>query len=255
MADASATSDADLLSGRLHVYVAFDWGEEIDLERARQRGAGVVLDMLRRSRTPASIAYRPPPLRFTLRPVSVEMPGLTGSHFHSAEATVFDFAGVSLALRLPFSLPRGQLHGLAARLAEQETAKAIMLTARAILQPLFLELRPAIKKPEWADDLWEEYFVFQFPPGESGAPEALLKQHSGWLAGLLRLEDEPLAEQEIEEALRLVLRYGTRDVFIPDWGAAVLVDREGESDETLQAVEFANLQLLEYRHIDRRLDA
>jgi hypothetical protein len=38
-------------------------------------------------------------------------------------------------------------------------------------------------------------------------------------------------------------------------GAAVLVDREGESDETLQAIEFANLQLLEYRHIDRRLEA
>ena len=68
---------AALLAGRLHVYVACDWGEEIDLDLARQRGAGVVLDMMRRSRTPASIAYRPPPLRFTLRPVSVEMPGLT----------------------------------------------------------------------------------------------------------------------------------------------------------------------------------
>src|SRR5262245_41572488 len=164
MADASATSDADLLSGRLHVYVAFDWGEEIDLERARQRGAGVVLDMMRRSRTPASIAYRPPPLRFPLRPVSVEMPGLTGSHFHTAEATIFDFAGVSLALRLPFSLPRRELYGLAARLTEQETARSIMLTARAILHPLFVELTPAIKRPAWEEDLWEEYFVFQFPP-------------------------------------------------------------------------------------------
>src|SRR5262249_53868027 len=34
----------------------------------------------------------------------------------------------------------------------------------------------------------------------------------------------------------------------------VLVDQERECDETLQAIEFANLQLLEYRHIDRRLD-
>ena len=75
-----------------------------------------------------------------------------------------------------------------------------------------------------------------------------------WLAGLLRLEDEPLSKQEIAEALKLVLRYGLEDLFVPDWGAAVLVDREGESDETLQAVEFANLQLLEFRHIDNRLD-
>src|SRR5439155_26118571 len=118
----------------------------------------------------------------------------------------------------------------------------------------FLKLMPAIRKPAWADDFWEEYFVFQFQPGEAVAPDSLLDNHAGWLAGLLRLEDEPLARQEIDEALRLVLRYGTQDVFVPDWGAAVLVDREGESDKTLQAIEFANLQLLEYRHIDRRLE-
>src|SRR5262249_55290573 len=47
----------------------------------------------------------------------------------------------------------------------------------------------------------------------------------------------------------------TDDLFAPDWGAAVLVDRGGEAEETLQAIEFANLQLLEYRHIDQRLDS
>jgi len=39
---------------------------------------------------------------------------------------------------------------------------------------------------------------------------------------------------------------------VPEWSAAVLVDRECE--ETLQMVEFANMQLLEFRHIDRRID-
>ena len=244
----------DVLTGRLHVYVAFDWGDEIDLDLARQQGAGVVLDMIRRPRTPASIAYRPPPLRFPLGPVVIAMPGLTGTPVRSAEATVFDFAGVSLALQLPFSLPRDELPVLASRLAEQEVARSIMQTARVVLEPLFHKLLPAIKKPAWADDLWEEYYVFQFQPSEAVAPDSLLDNHAGWLAGLLRLEVEPLSRQEIDEALRLVLRYGTQDVFIPDWGAAVLVDREGESDETLQAIEFANLQLLEYRHIDRRLE-
>jgi hypothetical protein len=54
--------------------------------------------------------------------------------------------------------------------------------------------------------------------------------------------------------MRLPLRYGRHDLFIPDWAAAVLLDYERESDETLQVIEFANLQLLEYRHIDDRLD-
>ena len=39
---------------------------------------------------------------------------------------------------------------------------------------------------------------------------------------------------------------------MPDWAAAVLIDQDCE--ETLQAIEFANLQLLEFRHIDHRLD-
>lgn len=254
MSNTPATSDDDSLTGRLHVYVAFDWGDEIDLEIARQQGTGVVLDMMRRPRTPASIAYRPPPLRFPLGPVVISMPGLTGTSVRSAEATVFDFAGVSLALQLPFSLPRGQLRDLASRLAEQDTAREIMRIARAVLEPLFHKLQPAIKKPAWSEDLWEEYYVFQFPPGKALEPDLLLTSHAGWLGGLLRLESEPLSQQEITEALRLVLRYSIHDIFIPDWGAAVLVDREGESDETLQAVEFANLQLLEYRHIDRRLE-
>jgi hypothetical protein len=254
MSQPQTTPDAEVLAGRLDVFVAFDWGDEIDLERARRQGAGVVLDMLRRPRTPASIAYRPPPLRFPIGPVVVAMPGLAGTQIRSAEATVFDFAGVSLRLEIPFSLPRTELRDLAARLSESHTALAIMQTARALLEPLYHRLLPAIARPLWLENFWEEYFVFQFAPGESVAPTALLGQHAGWLAGLLRLEDEPLSDQEIAEALRLVLRYRIDDLFIPDWAAAVLVDREGECDETLQAIEFANLQLLEYRHIDDRLD-
>jgi hypothetical protein len=127
-------------------------------------------------------------------------------------------------------------------------------TARGVLEPLYHRLLPAITRPVWRDNLWEEYFVFQFPPGPAVDPTALLQTHAGWLAGLLRLEDETLCEQEVAEALRLFLRYRNDDLFVPDWAAAVLVDREGECDETLQAIEFANLQLLEYRYIDQQLD-
>jgi hypothetical protein len=76
---------------------------------------------------------------------------------------------------------------------------------------------------------------------------------SSWLAGLVRLEAEALSPEEIAEAVRLHLRYGPADLFVPDWAAAVLLDQD--CDETLQTIEFANLQLLEFRHIDGRLDA
>src|SRR5262245_9810568 len=216
-------TEDDVLSGLLHVYVAFDWGDEIDLPRARKRGPGVVMDILRRPRTPASIAYRPPPLRFPLGPVVIAMPGPAGpTPTRRAEATVFDFGGVSVALQLPFAAPRHELRDLAARLAEPPTALAIMQTARGALEPLFHKLLPAIANPAWRENFWEEYYVFQFPPGPAVTPEALLGDHASWLAGLLRLEGDPLSDQEVAEALRHTLRYGLRDVFIPDWGAAVL---------------------------------
>src|SRR5207253_5914685 len=75
---------------------------------------------------------------------------------------------------------------------------------------------------------------------------------AAWLAGLVHLENQPLSPGEIAEALKLQLSYSPDDVFIADWGAAVLIDQD--CDETLQTIEFANLQLLEFRHIDNRLD-
>jgi hypothetical protein len=244
----------EALSGKLNVFVAFDWGEEIDLAAARKQGAGVVLDMARRPRTPASIAYHRPPLRFPLAPVAVSMPGLEGAAIQSAEATVFDFGGVSVALAIPFCLPRDRVAELASRLAEHQVAQGVIRTAREVLEPLYHKLLPAIKAPEWSEGLWEEYFVFQLTPGPGLAPGPLMTADAAWLAGLVRLEDEPLCAEEVAEAVKLPLRYGQADLFLPDWAAAVLIDREPESAETLQAVEFANLQLLEYRHIDRRLD-
>jgi hypothetical protein len=52
--------------------------------------------------------------------------------------------------------------------------------------------------------------------------------------------------------MKLQIRYGLRDLLLADWAAAVLVD--DAADDSLQVIEFANLQLLEFREIDNRLD-
>jgi hypothetical protein len=245
----------DLLTGRLHLYVAFDWGEEIDLEYAGRLVPAAVRTLARRPRTPSSITYKPPPLYVKLDPVTLDLPILGGAPISAAEATIFDFAAVSVALHAPLRATAADLTALAARLADPATAQSLVQAARRALEPLHARIRPAIQKPYWHDALWEEYFVFQFPPATPAEPAALLKERAGWLASLLRLEDQPLSEQEVAEAVRLPLRYGRGDLFVPDWAAAVLLDDEQGSIETLQAIEFANLQLLEFRHIDDRLDA
>jgi hypothetical protein len=242
-----------MLTGTLHILVAFDWGDEIDLDRVRQLVPAEVHALPRRRRTPTSIGYQPAPLQLTLAPVPLALPGLDAVQA-TATATVFDFAAVSVALDIPFSLDETALRDLAGWLADPAP---IVEAVRRAAAPLFAQVRPAIRDAEWDPQFTEEYVVFEFPPdGSLPAPQALLdptKPHAAWLAGLARLESGPLSDQQIVEALRLNLSYTPDDLFVADWTAAVLLDRNCE--ETLEAVEFANLQLLEFRHIDARLDA
>jgi hypothetical protein len=237
------------LGGVLHVFVAFDWGEEINLEQARRLAPAEIRELPRRRRTPASITYRPSPLRYLLTAPTVDLPEV-GAVQPTAEATLFDFAAVSVALHVPFELSGTALIELAGWLAEPAP---LIKAGRAIVESLYRKLLPAIQNPAWQDDLSEEYFVFQLTPSESlPKPAHLLEAHAGWLAGLVRLEPEPLSREEIGEALRVSIRYSPSDLLVLDWAAALLLD--ADCDETLQTIEFANLQLLEFRHIDNRLD-
>src|SRR5262249_43731406 len=163
----------------------------------------------------------------------------------AAGLTVFDFAAVSIGLHVPVNLPADCWLRLAGSLADPVVN--VVLAARAALNPLYEALQPAIRDPSWQDDFSEEYFVFQLPPEACG-----VAAEASWLGGMVHLESGPLSNEEIQEAIKLKLSYSPGDLFVPDWAAAVLVDQD--CDETLQAIEFANLQLLEYRHIDQRLD-
>jgi hypothetical protein len=242
------------LPAHLHIFVAFDWGDEVDLECAAQLAPGEFVSLVRRPRTPSSITYKPPPLRFRLAPVKLELPGCGQCVVEQVEATVFDFAAVSLSLELQLRLSRDELTQLAGRLADPDVSRLVTHTAYAALGPLYDKVLPVILKPKWVESFSEEYYVFHFRPGSPLSPEALLGDLAGWAAGLLRLEDQPLSADESAAAAHLSLRYGREDLFLPDWAAAVLLDYEEECQETLQTIEFANLQLLEYRHIDDRLD-
>jgi hypothetical protein len=190
-----------------------------------------------------SFAYRPTPLRVSLPAVRLDCAEL-GQLEAQASITLFDFGGVNISFQAPFSAAPEALLCFAGFLAD---ATSVVQKAREVVQGLYQQLMPAIHDPNWQEDLSEEYYVFQFSP-------EMLAQFSdhAWLAGIVHLENEPMSSEEIAEALRYRLCYSPQDLFVPDWTAAVLVDRE--CDDTLQAISFANLQLLEFRNIDNRLD-
>ncbi len=236
------------LSGVLHLFVAFDWGDEIKLERAAELAPAELQSLSRRRRTPSSVTYRPAPLRYALEGVQLSLSEL-GTVTAATEATLFDFGGASVTMHVPFSLPASKLVSLAGSLADSES---FLQAARGAAERLYHDLQEAIVHPR-ISALAEEYVVFQLPRDPQLPPlEKLLRDHADWLAALAGLESSRLSQAQIAQSTQFHLSYGPDDLFLPGWSAAVLVDQDCE--ETLQAVEFANLQLLELRFIDDLLD-
>ncbi|MGE3316021.1 MAG: hypothetical protein AB7O26_12980 [Planctomycetaceae bacterium] len=230
----------------MHIFVAFDWGSEINLDRARELTSSEKHSFPRKARTPSSINYQPSPLRARQPSIALDLPSL-GSVAGEFEVTLFDFGAVSACLRIPIQIDRRQLTELAGTLSDRVP---IVSEVRKALEPLFQTLTPAIHNPAWSE-VAEEYFVFQVRAGVS--PDEVQQDHQAWVAGIVRLESGVLSESEIEEATRLKISYSPRDLFVPDWAAAFLID--SDCDELLDTIAFANVQLLEMRHIDARLDS
>lgn len=236
------------LTGLLHIYVAFDWGEEIALEPACELVRGEAASLPQHGQTLPSMLNRPPPLRVSLDPALLALPEL-GRVKAAGEAMIFDFGAVSVALQVPFHLSAAALSRLAGYLAEPGD---VVQTTRTVLGNLYQKLLPAIREPVWSA-LSEEYIVFQLTSDERFPAAGLLDGSSAeWLAGLVLLEAGPLSDEAIAKALDTRLIYSPTDLFIPNWAAAVLIDRD--CDETLRTIEFANLQLLKFRHVDHHLN-
>ncbi len=233
------------LSVVVHLAFAFDIGDEINLELARQMLQGELGQLPRRKRTPESIGYRPAPIRVPLEPSGIRLPAdLVPARNPRGELTLFDFGAISLAVQFPLeATPQALLH-LAGSLAEPAPLNE---AARALLAPWIERLRPAVYDFS-ISSMSEEYIIFQLDDRRTG----WLENHPDWIAGLVRLDAEPLSRDEVREATRLALSYTPTDVVVLDWAAGFVAD--SECADTLQVIEFANVQLLEFRHIDDRLD-
>jgi hypothetical protein len=170
--------------------------------------------------------------------------GRSTVHPPRAELTAFDFGALSLTVRFPVRMTPEELLTLAGDLADPAPLNE---AARRILSPLIDRLRPAVTGLE-VSELSEEYVIFQV----DNAYANWGTDHPDWVAGLVRLDPEPLSEAEIAEANRLSISYTPTDLVTLDWAAGFVADRD--SADTLQVIEFANVQLLEFRHIDDRLD-
>jgi hypothetical protein len=109
---------------------------------------------------------------------------------------------------------------------------------------------PALVKP-YPDWLSEDYFIFHVRE-INGSPSAnqLVSSHGARIAQIVRGETAQLSEGEQNEILQSRISYYPNDLTVISWNAAFLYDSAAGAETAIQLLEYANSQLLEFRHYD-----
>ncbi len=243
-----------IASGECWIYLAFDVGNSVDLEAARLLlGAppGSRRPMPSPHGVPGGLQFRPEPLRVSepSEPVSIG-PWRTRD---ALQVAVFDFGAVSLAYRVDLvEVGWPDLQALAQALDDDRSLHA---QARRTIEGLMARCAPAVNRLHIADTV-EDYAVFRahtWLPGRPPGPAAdLVKEHAASIAQVLRASLTPLSEYEAGDALSCALGFGPADLTIIDWKAALVFDPD--PSDILAVLEFANVELMEMRFLDDRLD-
>jgi len=248
---AEAVRDMQVTSGVCSVFFACDLGQRVDLAACRPliSDATEAVTLLHRHRVPTWFQFDTPPLRV----LSQAAPLAVGGHATGpcVETVLHDFGAASVRYELPFSGDLQAMADLSCALAADTTLAA---DAHARLSRLLDVIRPAVTHPR-LDELLEDYVIFEVRE-RTGAPGDLADlpgQHGPALAAILRSERAALSQQEIDEALASRASFGRDDLTLVDWNAALVFDRDAE--DVRAVLEFANVQLLELRFLDRQLDA
>ena len=81
----------------------------------------------------------------------------------------------------------------------------------------------------------------------------LLSQYGDKIAQIVRGETALLSEGERQEVLQGRISYYPNDLAVIGWNAAFLYDSNAGAETAIQLLEYANSQLLEFRHYDELL--
>jgi len=236
-------------TGTCYALFAYEVGLRIDLDECERRVTALTerATLRHKRRAPRYFEFRPAPLRVMQAgaPIAIGADATAGS----VDILLFDFGAVSVTYTIPFAGPLGELMRLGDALYDHP---GLLADSRRRIEQLLADVDPAVKNPRIADFV-EPYAILQIQEfAEPYAPAELVTDHAHELAQILRAEPGPLSPEEVSDALAFRQSFGPDDLVVIDWDAALLVDRDG--DDVRDVLEFANVELLEMRYLDQKLD-
>ncbi len=233
------------LQGSVHVLIQFDVCEEIKLDSLRDIFGAKRQEASFKHPTPGYVKFQRAPLVESSDPMVLE----SGERLN-VQIKYYDYGVVSVVFELPFSGDWDRLVRIAGRWVWDTDFTSF---AQKIVKQKIDRARPALVKlyESWLD---EDYFVFHVRD-ISGNPSAteLLASHGGRIAQIVRGESSPLSDGEQQEIMQSKISYYPNDLAVISWNGAFLYDTEAGAETVIQLLEYANSQLLEFRHYDELL--
>ena len=217
----------------------FDVCEEIRLEELRS--------ILGARRLGEGLKHAAAEQLFFERPPVVEEAAFPGQAQARVRVKYYDYGVVSVLFEFPFNGEWTDLISLSSRWI---SGTDLPSRAEEIAKEKVARTRPALVKPY---DHWlsEDYFIF-FMREIGGNPSGahLLTSCGQQISQVVRGENAVLSDDERREILQSAMSYYPNDLAVLGWNAAFVYDSAAGSETTLQLLEYANSQLLEFRHYD-----
>jgi hypothetical protein len=233
------------LQGSVLVLIQFDVSEEIRLDALRDIFGARRQEASFKHPAPGYVQYQRPPVVERVEPLVLE----SGERL-DAQIKYYDYGVLSVVFELPFFGDWDTLVRLASRWVWDTDFTSF---AQKVAKQKLERARPALVKP-YDDWLHEDYFVFHVRE-IAGTPSAseLLAAEGGRIAQIVRGENCPLSDGERQEILQSRISYYPNDLVVIGWNGAFIYDNAAGAEPTIQLLEYANSQLLEFRHYDELL--
>jgi hypothetical protein len=234
------------LRGSVLVLIQFDVCEEIHLDQLRRIfGARVLEQPSLKHPAPGYVRYQRPPVVEPIEALVLE----SGERLEG-QIKYYDYGVLSVVLELPFAGDWDALVRLGSRWVWDVDFAG---HASRIVRQKLERARPALVKP-YENWLSEDYFIFHLREISGFVSVAeLVAEKGARIAQIVRGETAQLSDGERNEILQSGISYYPNDLAVIGWNAAFLYDSDTGAETAIQLLEYANSQLLEFRHYDELL--
>jgi hypothetical protein len=243
--------DGPAVSGSLLVLFCYDLSDAIRLDEVRR-----IIGAPPKGREPAFRHAVPEYVQFARPPVVETLPPLRAAgQVAGGKLSYYDYGVVTVQFDIGFEGGWSDLIALSARWMN---APELEQQASAIVRERMPRIASALATPN-PRQLTEDYYIIHLrtcldqETGLAATAAELMERHGDAVAQIIRGERARFSRTERAEILESRMSYYENDLLVVGWSAAFIYDTPEGALPTIQLLEYANTQLLEFRYYDEVL--